>query len=165
MLPWVGQDQEHGPQRDWSKVGRYQHLRTPPDPWVTWLSQTTPEPLAGGPSRVPRQSPAGGEQGPPEVRVVGLTRRQTPQSDARRRPVTLREGVSPMADPTSSVLPGDKPSTPVFVSPLEAARILGLSRTVIYDLMDQGRLRSARHGSRRLVVLSSVYEFARQLGA
>jgi excisionase family DNA binding protein len=57
------------------------------------------------------------------------------------------------------------PVTPVFVSPLEAAHMLGISRTQVYKLLDEGRIESARHGARRLVVLASLHEFAHQLGA
>jgi excisionase family DNA binding protein len=52
------------------------------------------------------------------------------------------------------------PAQPLFVSPLEAAYLLGLSRQRVYELLDDGLIESRRSGSRRLVLLSSVYEYA-----
>jgi excisionase family DNA binding protein len=54
---------------------------------------------------------------------------------------------------------------PVFVTPLEAAHLLGLSRSRVYDLLDEGVLVSRRHGTRRLVLLASVQAFAYKLPA
>jgi excisionase family DNA binding protein len=71
-----------------------------------------------------------------------------------------------MADPTRAQLhlvdPGTQP-LPLFVSALEAARLLGLSRTRIYELLDLGHLVGGREGRRRLVSLSSVHDYAELL--
>ena len=52
------------------------------------------------------------------------------------------------------------PHAPLFVSPLEAAYLLGLSRSRVYELLDAGQLAGRREGTRRLVLLTSVYEYA-----
>jgi excisionase family DNA binding protein len=49
---------------------------------------------------------------------------------------------------------------PVYVSPAQAAKVLGLSRSEVYKLLDRGLLAGCRHGRRRLVVWSSVQDFA-----
>jgi excisionase family DNA binding protein len=70
-----------------------------------------------------------------------------------------------MADPRAQlhlVDAGTQP-LPLFVSALEAARLLGLSRSRIYELLDLGQLVGAREGRRRLVALSSVHDYAELL--
>jgi excisionase family DNA binding protein len=41
----------------------------------------------------------------------------------------------------------------------EAVRVLGLSRTVVYDLIRTGRLRTVKEGRTRLVPASAVAEY------
>lgn len=48
--------------------------------------------------------------------------------------------------------------TPVSVSILDAARMTGLSRSRIYELMAQGKIRSIYVGRRRLIPVSSLRE-------
>jgi excisionase family DNA binding protein len=71
-----------------------------------------------------------------------------------------------MADPHAQLHlvdgDGSKPP-PLFVSALEAAHLLGLSRTRIYELLDLGLLVGGREGKRRLVSLASVHEYAQLL--
>ena len=45
------------------------------------------------------------------------------------------------------------------VSVEEAARLLSLSRTALYDLLDSGRLRSVNVGSRRLIPTVALDDF------
>lgn len=52
---------------------------------------------------------------------------------------------------------------PLYVSPAETARMLALSRSEVYRLLDTGVIESVRHGTRRLVVLASVHKFANDL--
>jgi len=70
-----------------------------------------------------------------------------------------------MADPHAQLHLVDDDGTPLplFVSALEAARLLGLSRTRIYELLDLGLLVGGREGKRRLVSLASVHEYAQLL--
>lgn len=70
-----------------------------------------------------------------------------------------------MAQPQSQLhlVDGGTPPLPLFVSALEAARLLGLSRTRIYELLDLGLLVGAREGRRRLVSLTSVHDYAQLL--
>lgn len=49
---------------------------------------------------------------------------------------------------------------PLFLSALETARILGLSRTAVYGLLDSQQIESRYSGGRRLVVAESVRRFA-----
>lgn len=61
--------------------------------------------------------------------------------------------------------PPAAPVAPLFVSTLEAARLLGLSRTHVYELLDRGDIESRRIGRRRLVKVSSLHEFVDRLPA
>jgi excisionase family DNA binding protein len=58
-----------------------------------------------------------------------------------------------------------EPLAPFFVTAAEAGRVLGLSPTSVYKLLDEGKIESRRHGTRRLVVLASVHDYARRLVA
>lgn len=51
----------------------------------------------------------------------------------------------------------------LFVSAKEAQSMLGLSRNQTYLLLDSGAIESRYFGRRRLVVLESLREFARNL--
>lgn len=53
----------------------------------------------------------------------------------------------------------------VFVSTKETARLLGLSRNHVYELLDRGDLESRYIGRRRLVVMSSLRSFIAGLPA
>lgn len=53
----------------------------------------------------------------------------------------------------------------LFVSVKEAAHMLGLSRNQTYELLDRRAIECRYFGKRRLVVLSSVHDFARGLPA
>ena len=48
---------------------------------------------------------------------------------------------------------------PKAVAVEEAARLLGLSRTSLYELLESGRIRSIKVGSRRLVPTAALDEF------
>ncbi len=50
---------------------------------------------------------------------------------------------------------------PILISVNEAASVLGLGRTKIYQLLNSGDLKSARIGARRLVEFASAERFAR----
>lgn len=52
---------------------------------------------------------------------------------------------------------------PIFVSVIEAAVVLGLSRREIYRLMDDDEIESVERGRRRLVVVDSLLEYAARL--
>ena len=47
----------------------------------------------------------------------------------------------------------------------EAALALRLSRSVVYELIRSGRLRTVKHGSRRLVPVAALAEFVESLGS
>lgn len=58
------------------------------------------------------------------------------------------------------------PSTdrdPIFVSVKEAGRLLGLSTWSVRELLDEGVIESRYAGKRRLVVVSSLHEYADNL--
>lgn len=54
-------------------------------------------------------------------------------------------------------------STPVLYRIPDAMRVLGMSRTVIYDLIRSGRLRTVKEGRTRLVPASAINEYVRLL--
>lgn len=49
------------------------------------------------------------------------------------------------------------------ISILEAARALGVGRSATYELLNAGKLKSVKIGSRRLVTVASVVAFADRL--
>jgi excisionase family DNA binding protein len=53
----------------------------------------------------------------------------------------------------------------VFVSTKETARLLGLSRNHIYELLDQRVIESRYIGRRRLVLMTSLRDFISRLPA
>jgi len=48
---------------------------------------------------------------------------------------------------------------PRWVTVAEAAAMLRVSRTRLYELLAQGQLRSVREGRRRLVLVDSIVEY------
>ncbi|MFI0716563.1 helix-turn-helix domain-containing protein [Streptomyces inhibens] len=52
---------------------------------------------------------------------------------------------------------------PVLYRIPEATRVLGMSRTVVYDLIRVGRLRTVKEGRTRLVPVSAVAEYVELL--
>jgi excisionase family DNA binding protein len=52
---------------------------------------------------------------------------------------------------------------PEFVSALDAARILAISRSEVYKLLDQGDLDGFKRGSRHLIEYASVRDYANRL--
>lgn len=54
---------------------------------------------------------------------------------------------------------------PLLVKVEEAARLLSLSRSTIYELMDSGELPSVRHGTARRIPVTALREWvARRIG-
>ena len=53
--------------------------------------------------------------------------------------------------------------TPVLYRVDEAAEALRLSRSVIYELIRSGRLRTVKQGSRRLVPVAALGEYVESL--
>lgn len=52
---------------------------------------------------------------------------------------------------------------PLNISIPEAARALGVGRSATYELLNAGKLKSVKIGSRRLVTVASVMAFADSL--
>lgn len=52
---------------------------------------------------------------------------------------------------------------PIFVSPHEVAQTLGISRALVYRLLDEGVIDSTRVGGRRLVIRSSLDSYVASL--
>jgi excisionase family DNA binding protein len=84
--------------------------------------------------------------------------------DAGRRrtegkPVMHREGRAIMAVAES------RPAVPAVLYDVdEAAEALRLSRSVLYELIRSGRLRTVKQGRRRLVPVSALAEYIYSLG-
>jgi excisionase family DNA binding protein len=53
---------------------------------------------------------------------------------------------------------------PIFVSVSQAAKALNISEWVCYKLIKDDKIRSAKHGTRRLVYVDSLREYADSLG-
>ncbi|MEM7272741.1 MAG: helix-turn-helix domain-containing protein [Actinomycetota bacterium] len=54
---------------------------------------------------------------------------------------------------------------PLLYKVSKAAELLGISRTNVYYLMDEGRIRSVRIGKRRLIPRDALASFVRELEA
>ena len=52
---------------------------------------------------------------------------------------------------------------PIFISVKQAAQALNVSTWVLYQLLDQNKIDSRYHGRRRLVVVDSLREYAKNL--
>lgn len=55
-------------------------------------------------------------------------------------------------------LPATSAQSRLAVSPAEAARMLGIGRTHLYDLIGSGAIRSVRLGNRRLITVAAIEE-------
>jgi excisionase family DNA binding protein len=47
--------------------------------------------------------------------------------------------------------------------PKEAAKMLGIGRSTLYELMHAGRIRSSKDGGMRLITLDALRDYVRQL--
>ena len=56
-----------------------------------------------------------------------------------------------------------EPSTSLAVSPTEAARLMSLGRTKVYELIAAEELKSFKLGSRRLIRVSEIEAFLDRL--
>lgn len=54
---------------------------------------------------------------------------------------------------------------PLLLNVEEAARLLGVGRTTLFALIDQGRIQTVRLGRRRLVVRAGLERFVEELSA
>ena len=55
------------------------------------------------------------------------------------------------------------PAERVAVSPGEAAKLIGVGRTKIYELISSGALRSVKVGARRLITMTALQEWISSL--
>ncbi len=55
--------------------------------------------------------------------------------------------------------PVQSPDLPILYRPIDAARLLNLSRSTIFDLLRTGRLRSVKEGRIRLVPASAIADY------
>ncbi len=62
----------------------------------------------------------------------------------------------------ASVQNHPQPETPIFVRPEGAARLLGISRMAVYQLLREGELPSLKMGRRRMIPREAVEAWARQ---
>lgn len=56
-------------------------------------------------------------------------------------------------------------TAPIFVDVNEAAKMLGLSKWTIYELLNKQIVESRYHGTKRLVLVASLEEYAASLPA
>jgi excisionase family DNA binding protein len=74
-------------------------------------------------------------------------------------PIDQLRNVTPMttsSQPTPHKLGPSSLPKPVWVTPNEAIRISGIGRTLLYELIKKGTLRSIRVGGKRLVSYASI---------
>lgn len=87
-----------------------------------------------------------------------MTSMRAPISIDRSRGTTPFDTRSPVHD-----IAGREAQTPVLVplavSPRRAAEYLGVGHDAIYQLLNQGRLRSVKLGRRRLIPLNELERF------
>jgi excisionase family DNA binding protein len=57
------------------------------------------------------------------------------------------------------------PPTPLAVSPRDAARLMGVSRSRIYELINAGELPAYKDGSRTLILVADIQAWLAQLRA
>lgn len=62
-----------------------------------------------------------------------------------------------------SPAPNSTPLNPILTSIPGAARLVAQSRSRIYQLLAEGRIRSVKDGRRRLVVVASLHEYVATL--
>ena len=55
------------------------------------------------------------------------------------------------------------PQAALFCGVMEAARLLCVSRSTTYELLDDGSLKSVKLGKRRLIEIASINSFAASL--
>jgi excisionase family DNA binding protein len=67
------------------------------------------------------------------------------------------------AQMSSPPIPEETAPEPVMVSAADAARLLGLSRSQVYALLDRGALESRYVGARRLIPMASLRAFVDRL--
>jgi len=65
----------------------------------------------------------------------------------------------PLDPKTTEFEANDRALVPLAVSPRKAARYLDVGHDAIYQLLNQGRLRSVRLGRRRLIPMSELERF------
>lgn len=52
----------------------------------------------------------------------------------------------------------DQTLSPLAYSPAQAAKLMGIGKTKVFELIKQSKLRSFKHGSRRLMTLEAIKE-------
>ncbi len=57
------------------------------------------------------------------------------------------------------------PTSPLLHPIPRAAKLLGIGRTSVYELLEEGKLSSVRIGSRRLIPDASIKKFLASIGA
>ena len=73
----------------------------------------------------------------------------------------------PSSLPPRISLPAAPPRPPSFegrqgLSIDETCQVMGIGRTLLYELMDSGIIKTKKIGTRRIVLVSSVTEFMRE---
>lgn len=66
--------------------------------------------------------------------------------------------VACMDTQTASHTPPDDEIERLGYSPAEAARVLGIGRSHLYELLAQGRIRSVKLGARRIIPRDAILE-------
>ncbi len=76
---------------------------------------------------------------------------------SRRLAGGLSLAVPHLESPLNNPVPPNDP--PILYRPADAARLLNLSRSTIFDLMRVGRLRSVKEGRVRLIPAAAIADY------
>ncbi|MFD7285106.1 helix-turn-helix domain-containing protein [Streptomyces sp. NPDC059863] len=107
---------------------------------------------------------------PPPTGLTSADARQHPETAGQRIPLTL---LTPPATPkeqnrhaprgpitVSLTLPAQRTSAePLLYRVADAMRVLNMSRSVVYDLIRTGRLRTVKQGRTRLIPISAITDY------
>ena len=70
---------------------------------------------------------------------------------------------SPTATPRSGTPPHRESDRPLLVTVLEAAELMSVGRTTIYQLLEEGHLPSVLIGKSRRIPISAIHQYVEQL--
>ncbi|MFB6977377.1 helix-turn-helix domain-containing protein [Streptomyces scopuliridis] len=107
---------------------------------------------------------------PPLTRLTPADARQHPEPAGQRIPLTLLTHPATPATPRSHAprglitvsltLPAQRTSAePLLYRVADATRVLSMSRSVVYDLIRTGRLRTVKQGRTRLIPVSAITDY------
>ena len=83
--------------------------------------------------------------------------------DRRQRPASSVPDVIESQREHPQAAQEDEPMTPLLLTVKQAAEMLGISRTTLYELMKAGEIRSVKRGASRRIPRQVVYDYVDRL--